>query len=69
MVYQAGDAPAKIFSVAVETGVQTLWRELAPAYRTGLNGISNVRVGADCQSVGYSAVCFPSELWIADGLR
>jgi eukaryotic-like serine/threonine-protein kinase len=69
MVYQAGDAPTKIFRVAVETGEQTLWRELAPAYRTGLNGISNIRVGADCQSVGYSAVYFPSELWIADGLR
>jgi dipeptidyl aminopeptidase/acylaminoacyl peptidase len=69
MVYRAGDVPVKILRVVVETGEQTLWKELAPPYRTGLTGIPNVRVGADCQSSAYSALYFPSELWIADGLR
>jgi eukaryotic-like serine/threonine-protein kinase len=69
MAYRAGDVPVKILRVDVETGEQTLWKELAPAYRTGLNSIGELRVGADCRRSGYSATYFPSELWIADGLR
>jgi Tol biopolymer transport system component len=69
MVYHGGEVPAKILRVDVETGEQTLWKELAPANRTGLNNLQNVRVGADCQSSAYSAVYQPSELWIVDGLR
>jgi len=69
MVYHAGDIPVKILRVDVETGEQTLWEELAPANKTGLGGVSAVRVGADCRSSAYSVVYEPSELWIADGLR
>jgi Tol biopolymer transport system component len=69
MVYHAGDVPVKILRVDVETGEQMLWRELTPAYRTGLQAITNVRVGADCQSSAYTAFYQPTELWIADGLR
>jgi hypothetical protein len=69
MVHQAGDVPVKILRVDVETGEQTLWKELAPANRTGLAGIDVLRVGADCQSSAYSALYLPSELWIVDGLR
>jgi len=69
MVYQAGQVPVKILRVDVETGEQALWRELASAYRTGLGSIPNTRVGADCQSVAYSAGYSPSELWIVDGQR
>ena len=69
MVYQGGDVSLKVLRVDVETGAQTLWKEFAPTYRTGLPGIADVRVGADCQSSAYSATYFPSELWIADGLR
>jgi Tol biopolymer transport system component len=69
MVYHSGDAPVKILRVDAETGEQTLWRELEPTYKTGLSGISLVRVGADCQSSAHSAVYQPSELWIVEGLR
>jgi len=69
MVYHSGDVPVRILRADVDTGEQTLWKELAPAYRPGLSGIGNIRVGADCQSSAYSALYNPSELWIADGLR
>jgi hypothetical protein len=42
---------------------------MAPAYRTGLIGLDQVRVGADCQSSAFSAFYGSSELWIVDGLR
>jgi hypothetical protein len=69
LVYQPGNVPIKILQVDIETGEQALWRELAPAYRTGLTFIVGTRVGADCQSSGYSVGYAPSELWIASGLR
>jgi Tol biopolymer transport system component len=69
LVYRAGEVPVKILRVDVETGDQTPWKELEPAYRTGFTGLSEVRVGADCQSLGYSSLYFTSELWIVDGLR
>jgi hypothetical protein len=55
--------------VNIETGAQALWRELAPASRTALFLISQVRVGADCQSSAYSQSYAPDELWVATGLR
>ena len=69
MVYHSVDVPAKIMNVDVDTGKQTLRRELAPEYRSGLVGIASVRVGSDCQSYAYSANYTPSELWVASGLR
>jgi eukaryotic-like serine/threonine-protein kinase len=69
MVYHAGDVPVKIVRVDVLTGGQTLWKELAPANRTALYLIAELRVGADCQSSAYTVFYQPSELWIADGLH
>jgi serine/threonine protein kinase/Tol biopolymer transport system component len=69
MVYHPGNPPVKIFRVDIETGDQTLWRALAPSYRTGLAAIQTIRIGADCQSSAYSAYYAPSLLWIVDGLR
>lgn len=69
LVYHLGDMPVKILRVDIKTGEQALWKELMPTYRTGLAGISIIRVGSDCQSVAYSAQYNPSELWIASGLR
>jgi hypothetical protein len=69
LVYRAGEVPVQILRVNVETGDQTPWKELAPAYRTGFTGLSEVRVSANCQSLGYSSLYFTSELLTVDGLR
>jgi serine/threonine protein kinase/WD40 repeat protein len=69
MVYQGVDPPVKILRVNVETGEQTVWRELAPANRTEVIPGFVIRVGADCKSSAYSAQYGLSELWIVDGLR
>ena len=69
MLDHGGHIPAKIMKLVVNTGQQTLWKELAPANRTGLRGIREVRVGWDCESYAYSASYFPSEIWVASGLR
>jgi len=69
MVYQAGTVPLKILRLDIVTGAKAPWRELGPNSKTGLLGITFVRVGVDCQSSAYSAWYQPSDLWIADGLR
>jgi dipeptidyl aminopeptidase/acylaminoacyl peptidase len=69
LVYRAGEVPVKILRVDIETGDHTPWKELAPAYRTGFTGNSEVRVSANCQSLGYSSLYLTSDLWIVDGLR
>jgi hypothetical protein len=69
LVFRPGDVPVKILRVDVNTGEQRVWKEWAPSNRTGLAGIANVRVGADCQGSAYAAQYNPSELWISDGLR
>jgi serine/threonine protein kinase/WD40 repeat protein len=69
MVSHGLDLPMKIIRVNIETGEQTLWRELAPSNRTGLIGISGIAMGADCRSSAYSVFYGPSDLWIASGLR
>jgi hypothetical protein len=55
--------------VEVQTGEQTMWKEWSPGNRTGLNSMTAIRAGADCQSSAYSAFYTPSDLWIANGLR
>jgi eukaryotic-like serine/threonine-protein kinase len=69
LVRQPGNVPAKIFRVDLQTGNQVLWKEWAPAYRTGLGFMNRIRVGVDCQASAYSVLYAPSELWVASGLR
>jgi hypothetical protein len=69
LVYNAGNLPVKILRVDVETGERNLWKEWAPANRTGLAYIPDIRVSADCRSSAFSASYNPSELWIADDVR
>jgi eukaryotic-like serine/threonine-protein kinase len=69
MVYHQGDVPVKILRVNLATGGQSIWKEWAPANLTGLNGITDLRVGVNCQSSAYSAFYIPSELWIVDDMR
>jgi hypothetical protein len=63
MVYRVGEVPVKILQVNIRKGEQVLWRQLAPV------GAGSIRVGADCQSSGYSVPNISSELWIASGLH
>jgi len=69
LVYHPGEVPVKILRVDVDTGAQTLWKELTPVNRTEFKSFSAIRVGADCHSLAYSVIYEPSELWIAGGLR
>jgi len=61
--------PVRIDRVDVATGKATLWREIAPADRTGMTEVPSVRVSADESTFAYSVHRLLSELYVADGLR
>ena len=68
LVYRSGDAPAHIMRVNLQTGTQTLWRDLNPE-RTGLWGIQPIRVAPDCESYAYSAQYGPGTAFVVSGLK
>ena len=61
--------PVRIDRVDVATGKSTLWREIAPADRTGMTEVPSVRVSADESTFTYTVHRLLSELYVADGLR
>ena len=69
LVYHSGEIPARIRKVNLQTGAVSPWKELAPAYRTGLYGIQPIRVAPDCESYAYSAVYFPATVFVVSGLQ
>jgi len=69
LVYQPGTMPMKITKVDVETGTQAVWKEWVLADKVGFDGSYSIKVSRDCQSLAYTALYNPSELWIADGFR
>jgi hypothetical protein len=69
LVYHSGEIPARIQKVNLQTGALTPWKELAPAYRTGLYGVQPIRVTPDCESYAYSAPYYPATVFVVSGLR
>jgi Tol biopolymer transport system component len=67
LVYRQNGPAVKIFQVDLNTGNQTLWRDLAPTDKTG--SIYALRVAADCKTFGYSSGYVMSNLWVVDGIR
>ena len=63
----------KIYRLDLQTGVKRLWKQLTPPYPTGLIGIGadsgQVRITPDGQSYAYTFWFFPSELYVAEGLK
>lgn len=61
--------PVRIDRVDVTTGKAALWREIAPADRTGMTAVSSVWISADESTYTYTVQRLLSELYLAEGLR
>jgi hypothetical protein len=68
-VYRRNELPARVFRVDVETGRRELWREIAPADRTGLDHIDTIRITPDGRAYTYGYTRILGSLQIAQGLR
>ena len=72
LVYNTEALPplqVNIFQLDIETGMQRAWKEWAPSNKTGVMGLVNVRVDAECRNTLYSIQYGLSDLWVASGLR
>jgi hypothetical protein len=68
-VRRRGGPPIRIERVDLATGRSEPWREIAPADRSGLVGVSAVSFSEDGKAYAYTYHRLLSELYLADGLR
>ena len=68
-VFRTGELPAHLFKIDIATGHRTPWKNVAPADRTGVNGIQTVRITPDGRSYVYSYYSALSDLYIVEGLK
>jgi hypothetical protein len=61
--------PIRIDRVDVTTGNAALWREIAPADRTGMIEVASVRVSQDESTYAYTVRRLLSELYLVDGMK
>src|SRR4029077_7165141 len=61
--------PRSVFRIDLAGGKRELWRELAPADRTGISGFRSFYMAADESSYAYSYTRGQSELYIVEGLK
>ena len=69
LVLRRPSMPARIDRVDIATGRATLWREIAPADRTGMITVASVLISDDENTLSYSVRRLLSELYLVDGLK
>ena len=68
-VYKRNELPARIFRVETDTGRRQLWKEIAPADRTGLDRIDAIRMTPDGRSYAYGWTRIVGTLQTVENLR
>jgi len=66
LVYRRAEIPCRLERVDLETGRRTLFKELAPADRTGLLSMREIFVTDDLRSYAYTAYYQVSSLFISE---
>jgi hypothetical protein len=61
--------PVQINRVDLESGKQTLWKEITPSDPSGIAGQINVLITPDGQSYAYTYRRVLSDLYVVPGLR
>jgi hypothetical protein len=69
LVFRPGEVAARIVRVDPQTGRQTIWKELAPAYRAGLFTIQPIRVASDLRIVRLLGPILADDAVVVSGLR
>jgi hypothetical protein len=64
-----GQVPTLVYRLDLASGKKQLWKMLAPADRSGLEGMSVVRLSADGRSYAYSYGRCLNDLYLVEGLK
>jgi len=67
LVYRRAEIPYRLERVDLATGRRILFREFAPADRTGLLSLREIFVTDDLRSYAYTAYYQVSSLFVSDG--
>ncbi len=67
-LFQRGALPAKSFRVDIRTGERKLYRELSPADRTGVDGLTRVAMTRDESTLVFSYPQSLCDLYVIEGL-
>jgi eukaryotic-like serine/threonine-protein kinase len=67
LVYRGGEIPCHLEQVDLATGRRTLFKEFAPADRTGLLSLREIFITDDLRSYAYTAYYQVSSLFVSDG--
>jgi Tol biopolymer transport system component len=67
-LFQRGALPAKSFRINLATGERTLYRELSPADRTGVDGLTRVVMTPDESTLAFSYPQSLCDLYVIEGL-
>lgn len=67
LVYQRAEIPYRLEHVDLATGRRTLFKEFAPADRTGLLSMREIVITDDLRSYAYTAYDQVSSLFVSDG--
>ena len=68
-VFQRGSLPANLYRIDIATGERTLYRELSPSDRTGVDGLTRVLMTPDESTLVFSYPQSLCDLYVIDGLR
>jgi len=68
-VFQRGALPANIFRIDIATGERKPYRELSPADRTGVDGLTRVAMTPDESTLVFSYPQSLCDLYVIEGLR
>ena len=68
-IRRGSDLPARIERLDIATGRRSLWKELQPAERAGVFGITGVIVTPDGRSYAYTVASSVGALYLAEGLK
>ena len=69
LVCAAGEMPARIQRIDLETGARTLFREIAPRDATGVNSMRGFRFTPDGEAYGYTFTVQLDDLYMLDRVR
>ena len=69
LVYRANELPVRVERVELESGRRTLVRELAPADRSGVTGITNVSISGNEKWYAYGYKRDVSQLFTVEGVK
>jgi Tol biopolymer transport system component len=65
----SGSVPVRVFRVTLSTGARQLWKEIAPADSSGIQGIGPVLVTPDGRYYAYTYTRASSDLFVVDGVN